>query len=86
MEQLVRDPLSWYDRERAALVSGVRQAAQAGFTELCWSLAFSAVTLFESRVYLDDWRETHEIALEATRRRTMSAVRRRCSTPSGRCI
>lgn len=68
VEELVRDPLSWYDRERAALVAGVRQAAQAGLTELCWSLAFTSVTLFESRVYLDDWRETHDIALEATQK------------------
>jgi tetratricopeptide (TPR) repeat protein len=67
VEALVADPLSWYDRERVALVSGVRQAAQAGLTELCWSLASSAVALFESRIYLDDWRETHEIALEATK-------------------
>jgi DNA-binding SARP family transcriptional activator len=66
--QLVRDPLSWYDRERAALVSGVRQAAQAGFVELCWGLASSAVTLFDSRTYLDDWQETHDIALEVTRK------------------
>jgi DNA-binding SARP family transcriptional activator len=65
---LARDPLSWYDRERVALVSGVRQAAQAGFTELCWSLASSAVPLFESRVYLDDWWQSHEVALEAVRR------------------
>lgn len=68
VEELVGDPLSWYDRERAALVSGVRQAAQAGFVELCWSLAFSAVTFFESRICLDDWQETHDIALEATRK------------------
>jgi DNA-binding SARP family transcriptional activator len=68
VEQLIADPLSWYDRARAALVSGVRQAAQAGFVELCWSLAFASVTLFESRSYLDDWQETHEIALEATQR------------------
>ena len=67
VEALIADPLSWYDRERVALVSGVRQAAQAGLTELCWSLASSAVALFESRIYLDDWRETHEIALEATK-------------------
>jgi DNA-binding SARP family transcriptional activator/Tfp pilus assembly protein PilF len=68
VEQLVEDPLQWYDRERAALVSGVRQAARAGFAELCWSLAFSAVTVFELHVYFDDWQETHEIALEATRK------------------
>jgi DNA-binding SARP family transcriptional activator len=65
-EQLVGDPLSWYERERAVLVAAVRQAAKAGLAELCWGLASSAVPLFESRVYLDDWRETHDIALEAT--------------------
>jgi DNA-binding SARP family transcriptional activator len=68
VEHLVSDPLAWYDRERAALISGVRQAAQAGLVELCWSLAFSATTLFESGYYLDDWRETHDIALGATRK------------------
>jgi DNA-binding SARP family transcriptional activator/Tfp pilus assembly protein PilF len=68
VEALADDPLAWYDRERAALVAGVRQAAQAGFVELCWSLASSAVPLFESRAYLDDWRETHDIALEAVRK------------------
>jgi DNA-binding SARP family transcriptional activator/tetratricopeptide (TPR) repeat protein len=68
VDRLVGDPLSWFERERTALVSGVRQAAQAGLVELCWSLAFIAVTLFESRTYLDDWRETHDIALEAARK------------------
>jgi tetratricopeptide (TPR) repeat protein len=68
VDQLVSDPLAWFERERATLVSGVRQAAQAGFAELCWSLASGAVTLFEARVYLDDWQETHEIALEAARK------------------
>jgi DNA-binding SARP family transcriptional activator/tetratricopeptide (TPR) repeat protein len=68
VDQLVSDPLSWYDRERAALVAGVRQAAQAGLVELSWGLAFSTVPLFESRIYLDDWQETHAIALEASRK------------------
>jgi DNA-binding SARP family transcriptional activator len=68
VEQLTADPLLWYDRERVALVSGVRQAAQAGAVDQCWSLALAAVTLFESRIYLEDWRETHDIALEATQR------------------
>ncbi len=67
VERLVTDPLAWYEHERTALVYGVKQAAQAGLVDLCWSLAFSTVTLFESRIYLDDWRETHEVALEATR-------------------
>ncbi|WP_433256949.1 AfsR/SARP family transcriptional regulator [Streptosporangium sp. CA-135522] len=67
VDQLVAVPLAWFERERLILVSGIRQAAQAGFVELCWGLAINAVTFFESRVYLDDWRETHEIALTATR-------------------
>jgi DNA-binding SARP family transcriptional activator/tetratricopeptide (TPR) repeat protein len=67
-DQLVKDPLAWFDRERTTLVSGVRQAAQAGLAELCWGLASSAVTLFDSRTYLDDWQETHTVALAATRK------------------
>ena len=66
--QLAADPLAWYERERATLVAGVQQAAQAGFTELCWNLASGAEALFESRMYVDDWQETHEIALEAARK------------------
>jgi DNA-binding SARP family transcriptional activator/tetratricopeptide (TPR) repeat protein len=65
VDQLLSDPMDWFERERTTLISGVRQAAQAGFVELSWTLAFTAVTLFESGVYLDDWRETHDIALEA---------------------
>jgi DNA-binding SARP family transcriptional activator len=64
---LADDPLAWLERERGSLVSGVRQAARAGFTDLCWSLAFAAATMFEIRGYHDDWRETHEIALDAAR-------------------
>lgn len=64
---LADDPVAWLDRERASLVSGVRQAAQAGFTDLCWSLAFAAATMFEIRGYHDDWRDSHAIALHATR-------------------
>jgi DNA-binding SARP family transcriptional activator len=67
VEQLVGDPLSWYVRERAALISGVRQAAHRGLTELCWSLALSTETIFEARAYFDDWRRTADLALAATR-------------------
>lgn len=63
--QLVDDPLAWLERERATLVAGVHRAAQAGFTELCWNLAFISVTLFESRICLDEWQETHDVALAA---------------------
>ena len=68
VDTLLKEPLEWYDNERAVLVAAVRQAAQAGAADLCWSLAVSGVTLFQARSYLDDWRETHDIALEITQR------------------
>jgi DNA-binding SARP family transcriptional activator/tetratricopeptide (TPR) repeat protein len=68
VDRLVGDPLAWYERERATLVSGVRQAAQMGLAELCWGLASTAVTLFDSRTYLDDWQDTHVVALAAARK------------------
>jgi tetratricopeptide (TPR) repeat protein len=67
-DELLSEPLDWYEQERVGLVAAVRQAADADLDEVCWDLAITTVTLFEARSYLDDWRETHEIALAATRR------------------
>ncbi|MDP9841718.1 AfsR/SARP family transcriptional regulator [Streptosporangium lutulentum] len=67
VDRLVAVPLVWFERERSILVSGIRQAAQAGLVEICWSLAIGAATFFQSRVYFDDWRETQRIALAAAR-------------------
>ncbi|WP_063780762.1 AfsR/SARP family transcriptional regulator [Nonomuraea sp. SBT364] len=67
IDRLVAKPIAWFERERHVLLAGIRQAAQAGLVELCWRLAMNAEAFFELRVYLDDWRETHEIALEAAR-------------------
>ena len=66
-DRMLTDPLDWFERERQFIVAAVRQAADAGAVDYCWDLAVTSVTLFESRVYLDDWRETHEIALAAVR-------------------
>jgi DNA-binding SARP family transcriptional activator/tetratricopeptide (TPR) repeat protein len=68
VDQLLDKPLAWFRAEHAGLVSAVAQAAAAGLDELCWDLAMTSVTLFESEYQVDDWRKTHEIALEATRR------------------
>ncbi len=65
--ELLAEPLDWYETERVALVAAVRQAADAGVDEACWDLAMTTVTLFEARSYLDDWRDTHEIALAAAK-------------------
>ncbi|MBO0870549.1 MAG: tetratricopeptide repeat protein, partial [Micromonosporaceae bacterium] len=68
VQEAVRDPFEWFERERGNLISAVYLASQLGQHDICWELAMSAVTFFESRADRDDWRETHEIAAEAARR------------------
>ncbi|MGP3935564.1 BTAD domain-containing putative transcriptional regulator [Nonomuraea sp. KM88] len=67
MDIVDTDPLSWYEIERANIVAAVRQAAALGLDELCWDLAVTAVSLFQTRGHYDDWEETHRVALLATR-------------------
>ena len=54
---LTANPIDWMESERRSLVAAVRQAAKAGMDELCWDLALTSVTLFESKGYFDDWLE-----------------------------
>lgn len=68
IDELLANPLSWFREERANLVSAIYQARQAGLDELCWDLSVTSVTLFESDFHVDDWRRTHEAALEITQR------------------
>jgi tetratricopeptide (TPR) repeat protein len=65
---LIGDPMDWWEGERTALVIAVRQAATIGLAELCWDLALTSVTLFEAKGYFDDWRETSQLAHDATTR------------------
>jgi DNA-binding SARP family transcriptional activator/tetratricopeptide (TPR) repeat protein len=67
-DQLLGSPLNWLRTERAGLVLAVTQAAQVGLDELCWDLAVTTATLFESEYLVEDWQKTHEISLDATRR------------------
>jgi DNA-binding SARP family transcriptional activator len=67
-DQLLASPMEWFRSERAGLVHAVTQAAQVGLDELCWDLAVTSVTLFESDFQVEDWQKTHEFALEAVRR------------------
>ncbi|HEV8559938.1 MAG TPA: BTAD domain-containing putative transcriptional regulator [Actinophytocola sp.] len=62
----VGDPTQWWERERRGLVPAIRQAAAAGMDELCWDLALTSVTLFETKGYFDDWLETAQLAREVT--------------------
>jgi len=68
VDELLENPISWFQHEHAALVSAIFQASRAGLDEMCWDLALTSVTLFESGSYVDDWRKTHEAALGSVRR------------------
>lgn len=67
VSDLLGRPLDWLRSERATLVLAVLRAGRAGLDELCWDLAVTSVTLFELAGQSDDWRKTHQAALEATR-------------------
>jgi DNA-binding SARP family transcriptional activator/tetratricopeptide (TPR) repeat protein len=69
VSELLRDPLSWFRRERSALLLAIIKAAQAGLDELCWDLAMTSSTHFESGSFLDDWRQSCDSALDAVRRK-----------------
>jgi DNA-binding SARP family transcriptional activator/tetratricopeptide (TPR) repeat protein len=68
MNEVLQSALGWFRAEHAGLVSAVLLAGQAGLDELCWDLAMTAVSLFETDCRAEDWRRTHEIALEAARK------------------
>ncbi|MFV2009855.1 MULTISPECIES: AfsR/SARP family transcriptional regulator [unclassified Micromonospora] len=64
-DRRIRDLGQWWETERRALVTAVRQAAAAGLDELCWDLALTSVALFEAKGYFDDWQASAEVALAA---------------------
>ncbi len=68
VDVVVADPLAFYDREHATMVAGVRQAAAMGAHSIAWELALCAVTGFEAHFRLQDWCDTHDVALRAARR------------------
>lgn len=47
-QRLVADPAGWYLRERSWVLTAVRQAIAAGFTEHAWGLAMCTTTFTES--------------------------------------
>ena len=65
-DQIVDDPIPWFERERTNLAITVRLTADARLTEQCWNLASSAETLYGVESRRTDWRAAHEIALAAT--------------------
>lgn len=68
LDDLLAEPLRWFQSEHENLVAAVRVAAQLGCDDLCWDLAVTSVTLFENSAYHDAWRETHDVAMTAVQR------------------
>lgn len=67
LREIVTDPVAWCEAELPNIVGAVRQAASLGLDDLCWDLAVTAAPLFEVRKHHDEWEQTHEMALDATR-------------------
>lgn len=67
-EDLLTDPLAWFDAEQAALCGMVEHAADEGLHDVSWNLATTLVTLFEVRGHYDLWEQTHVRALTAVRK------------------
>jgi tetratricopeptide (TPR) repeat protein len=61
------EALSWYDSERANLVTATRQAAASGRHEIAWRLPAPLFTIFNSRGNWADCIATSRIALESAR-------------------
>ena len=66
-ESLIEAPADWFKQERSALAAAIYQAGQLNLDELCWDLAVTSASLFESGFYGDDWRESHASALSVVR-------------------
>ncbi|MEO3809606.1 BTAD domain-containing putative transcriptional regulator [Sphaerisporangium sp. B11E5] len=65
--EIVGDPVAWCEAELPNIAGAVHQAAYLGLDDLCWDLAVTAAPLFEVRKHHDEWQQTHEKALGATR-------------------
>ncbi|MEY9875825.1 DNA-binding SARP family transcriptional activator [Streptacidiphilus sp. MAP12-33] len=67
LEELLADPLEWYEAERLSLIALIQQAARAGRADVAWDLTASMIRLFETRNYTEDWRVCAQLSLEASR-------------------
>ncbi|MEV5575522.1 hypothetical protein AB0L06_36250, partial [Spirillospora sp. NPDC052269] len=63
MDEIVSDPLRWFDEERQGLNSAVAQACEAGLSVAAWGICHHLVEFFETRGQYGDWERTHGKAL-----------------------
>ncbi|GAB3522816.1 BTAD domain-containing putative transcriptional regulator [Phytohabitans suffuscus] len=62
------EPLDWFDAERSALLSAVRQACAADLDEIAFDLAGCLEKYFDIRGMYGDWSATNRLVLAACRR------------------
>jgi tetratricopeptide (TPR) repeat protein len=60
--------LEWLEAEQANLVAAVRLTGELGWDHYTWQLPYLLSRYFFLRGYTDDWLDTHQLALAATRR------------------
>lgn len=68
VRQVDADPLVWLECERAVLIAVAELASRTGQSS-AWRLTASLARFFEARGNLDGWQRTHDVALDASRRR-----------------
>ncbi|MEV5280524.1 BTAD domain-containing putative transcriptional regulator [Streptomyces sp. NPDC052811] len=68
VEELLADPMQWFEAERSAMVGVIGQAAQSPKPAVSWLLTAAATALFETRHCLEDWQSCAEQSLAAARR------------------
>jgi DNA-binding SARP family transcriptional activator/tetratricopeptide (TPR) repeat protein len=67
VDVLLRDPLAWFESERAAITAMVAQARAAGLHGPCWELAGASLPFFEFCGDVGEWSRCCEHALAAAR-------------------
>jgi DNA-binding SARP family transcriptional activator/tetratricopeptide (TPR) repeat protein len=71
LDEALADPMAWFTAERATVLALIRQATSTADTAgtsvpaETWQLAASLATFLEIRGHLDDWRQSHVLALAA---------------------
>ena len=63
------DPWGWLAAERASLVALVEQVHAAALWDRTWQLAETLPDMFDWRADWRSWKRTHQLALDAARRR-----------------
>jgi len=67
VDQLLADPLAWFEMERTNLVAAVEAAAGNGLEEAAWELAGCLTSFFLMRSYWLAWDHVQEVVLAACR-------------------